>query len=130
MFHCWTEETLTADHGVMFLRTIKAEFGDDLVILLEQAPYFYAKDGWELVSEEGETEWVDETSVECVVGDKLRLWYFPSHAPELNPVEAWWNELDAWFNFRLIENLEQLQRLLKRGLDEVSPPDIRNYLGI
>ena len=87
-FHCWTEETLPADHGVMFLRTINVEFSDDLVILLEQPPYFYAKDVWELVSEGGETELVDETSIESVVDDRLRPWYFPAHAPELNPVEA------------------------------------------
>lgn len=129
-FHCWTEETLTADHGVMFLRALHEEFGDDLVILLDRAPYFFAKDLWEFVSGDRETEWVEETSVECVVGDVLRLWYFPSHAPELNPVEAWWNELEAWFNYRLVEDLDQLQELLKRGFTEISPPNFRKYMGI
>jgi hypothetical protein len=96
-FHCWTEENLTAQHGIRFLGALLDEFGEKLVILLDQASYFYAKDLWEFVSEERSTEYVDDTSVERVQREKLQVWYFPAHLPELNPVEGYWNKLNDWF---------------------------------
>lgn len=129
-FHCWTEENLTAEHGVRFLHALKQEFGDGLVVMLDRAPYFYAKDIWKFVSGEEHTEQVDDTSVECVVGKHLDVWYFPSHAPELNPVESWWNLLEEWFNYRLIDDLQQLQALLRQCFNEIDPPDIQSYMGL
>lgn len=129
-FHCWTEENLTADHGVMFLRTLKAEFGDDLVVLLDRARYFYATDVWKFVSGEEHTEEVEDTAVECVTGKHLDVWYFPAHAPELNPVELWWNRLEEWFNYRLIDDLQELQTALRQCFGEIEPPDIQSYMGL
>jgi len=126
--HFWTEEYLTADHGIRLLRALRAEFGAKLVIFLDQAPYFYAKDLWEFVSEKRSTECVDDTSVECVQNDALQVWYFPAHLPELNPVEGCWKQLNNWFKYRLIEDLDELKSTLVTALNEIPVPDIFDYL--
>lgn len=127
-FYLWTEDTLTAEHGIALLRTLQEEFGERLVVLVDRAPYFYAKDLWEFVGGERTTEFVDKTAVERVVGDSLQIWYFPPHAPELNPVEECWNQLEAWFNYRLVRSLDQLKSLLNTAFPTISPPKISNYL--
>jgi hypothetical protein len=127
-FFTWSEETLTAEHGIALLRALQAEFGDNIVVLVDRAPYFYAKDLWEFVSGEPSTEYVGDSSVERVVGDSIEVWYFPAHAPELNPVEGCWNQLEAWFNFRLVRDLDQLKTLLKTVFSTINPPKISNYL--
>jgi transposase len=127
-FYMWSEEKLTADHGITFLRALEAEFDGNIVVLLDQAPYFYAKDLWEHVSGKRTTEFVDETSVERVVGETLQVWYFPPHSPELNPVEQCWNQLDAWFNLKLVRSLEDLKTMLQTGFKTISPPKFSNYL--
>ena len=120
-FYMWSEEKLTADHGITFLRSLEEEFGDNIVVLLDRASYFYAKDLWEYVSGERGTEFVDDTSVERVVGDSLRVWYFPPHSPELNPVENCWNQLDAWFNYKLVRGLDDLKTKLRKSFQTISP---------
>ena len=127
-FYTWSEEKLTADHGIAFLRALLDEFGENIVVLLDRAPYFYARDLWEFVSGKRSTEFVDETSVERVVGDTIQVWYFPSHAPELNPVEGCWNQLESWFNYRLVEDLDELKRMLREALPTIDTPIISNYL--
>ena len=49
-FYCWTEESLTADHGIQLLEALVEEFGEDLVAFLDRARHFYAKDLWEYMS--------------------------------------------------------------------------------
>lgn len=82
-----TEEYLTADHAIQLVEALKREFGEKLIIMLDQAPYFYAKDLWESVSGKRSLDTVDDSSIECADGDDLKIWYLPSHLPELNPVE-------------------------------------------
>ena len=65
-FYCWTEESLTADHGVQLLEALVEEFGEDLVVFLDRARYFYAKDLWEHVSRKRETETVGDRSESVV----------------------------------------------------------------
>ena len=60
-FFCWTEENLTADHGIRLLEALKQQFGEELVVFLDRASYFYAKDLWEHVSGEEETETVSDS---------------------------------------------------------------------
>jgi len=126
--HFWTEENLSADHGIRLLRALQAEFGKKLVVFLDQASYFYAKDLWEFVSGKRSTECVDDTSVECVQSETLQVWYFPAHLPELNPVEGCWKQLNNWFKYRLIEDLNELKATLATALNEIPVPDIFNYL--
>lgn len=127
-FYTWSEETLTAAHGISLLRALEDEFGENSVVLLDRASYFYAKDLWEFVSGDRETEFIGDTTVERVVGDSLQVWYFPSHAPELNPVEGCWNQLESWFNYRLVRSLDQLKTLLKSAFTTIKPPKISNYI--
>lgn len=127
-FYCWTEENLTAAHGIRFLAGLKAEFGDKLIVLIDRAGYFYARDLWEFVSGERRTESIEETSVERVRNETLQAWYFPPRLPELNPVEQCWNQLDAWFNYRLIEDLLHLQEELRIAFGELDEPNLFNYL--
>lgn len=127
-FYTWSEERLTAAHGISLLRALQDEFGDKILVLLDQASYFYAKDLWEFVSGDRATEFVDDTAVERVAGESLQVWYFPSRAPELNPVEGCWDQLESWFNYRLVRNLDQLKTLLKTAFTTINPPSISNYL--
>lgn len=127
-FYCWTEENLTRLHGIQFLRALLEEFGTDLVVFLDRAGYFFAKDVREFVSGSTETETIGETSITCVRGDSLDLWYFPPKLPELNPVEECWNQLQEWFSNRFVADLEQLKRDLRAGVETISEPNIWNYL--
>lgn len=127
-FYTWSEERLTAAHGISLLRALQDEFGENIVVLLDRAPYFYARDLWEFVSDDRATEFIDDTGVERVVGESLQVWYFPSHAPELNPVEGCWDQLESWFNYRLVRDLDQLKTLLKTAFSTINPPTISNYL--
>jgi hypothetical protein len=127
-FYTWSEETLTAAHGIQLLQAIHEEFGEKVIVLLDRAPYFYAKDLWEFVGGDRATETIGDTSVERVIGETLCVWYFPPHAPQLNPVEGCWNQLESWFNFRLVQSLDHLKSLLTTAFDTINSPNISNYL--
>lgn len=127
-FYCWTEENLTRRHGIQFLRALLERFGENLVVFLDRAGYFFAKDVREFVSGSTDTETIDDTSILCVHGDSLDLWYFPPKLPELNAVEGCWNQLQEWFNNRFVADLEQLKRDLRIGVKTISEPNIWNYL--
>ena len=127
-FYCWTEDNLSRFHGIQFLKALLDEFGDNLVVFLDRAGYFYARDVWEFVSGTRETTTIDDTSITCVDGEKLDLWYFPPKLPELNPVEGCWNQLQEWFSNRFVKDLHQLKRELVRGVKEINVPNIWNYL--
>ena len=45
-------------NGIRLLEALKEEFGEELVVFLDRAGYFYARDLWEFVSGERETETV------------------------------------------------------------------------
>jgi hypothetical protein len=127
-FYFWTEENLTRFHGIRLLEALKERFGDELVVFLDRAGYFYARDLWEYVSGERATETVGDGSVACVQGEGLEVWYFPSKLPELNPVEGCWDQLNEWFKHRLIPDLDTLKQRLTRGVPQISEPNIWNYL--
>lgn len=127
-FYCWTEDNLTRHHGIQFLEALLDEFGEDLVVFLDRAGYFFANDVREFVSGSTETDTVGDTSITCVYGDKLDIWYFPPKLPELNPVEGCWNQLQEWFSNRFVKDLAQLKRNLVEGVEAISVPNIWNYL--
>jgi transposase len=127
-FYCWTEETLTRYHGIRLLEALQEEFGEELVVFLDRAGYFYARDLWEYVSGERTTDTVGDSSVSCVCGNELDVWYFPPKLPELNPVEGCWNQLYEWFKHRLIPDLPTLKKFILRGIDAIDEPNIWNYL--
>ena len=127
-FYCWTEENLTRKHGIRLLDALTERFGEELVVFLDRAGYFYARDVWEHVSGKRETEPVCDSSVSCVRGDKFEAWYFPSKLPELNPVEGCWNQLQEWFKHRLIPDIPTLKDYISRGVDTINEPNIWTYL--
>lgn len=127
-FEVWTEENLTADHGVRLLDALVDRFGEELVVFLDRASYFYATDVWGFVSDTEETEFVGDTSVERVRGEKLTVWYFPPRLPELNPVEHCWKQVGTWYKYRLIEDLKELKQSLSRALSQIDEPNLFNYL--
>ena len=127
-FYCWTEENLNRFHGIRLLEALTDEFGEELVVFLDRAGYFYAKDLWEHVSGERETDTVGDSSVSCVQGDGLEVWYFPSKLPELNPVEGCWDQLQEWFKYRLIPDLSTLKDCMSRGLSTINEPNVWTYL--
>lgn len=43
-FYCWTEENLTRFHGIQLVEALTDKSGEELVVFLERASYFYARD--------------------------------------------------------------------------------------
>ncbi len=117
-FCCWTEENLNRFHGIRLLEALQDEFGEELVVFLDQASYFYLRDFLEHASGERETETVGGSSVSLVRGDDLEVWYFPPKLPKLNAVEGCWDQLKEWFKYRLVPNLSTLKNYLRRGLSK------------
>ena len=127
-FYCWTEDSLKTQHGLWLLDSLQEEFGEELIVFLDRASYFYIRDLWEYVSGGRAIETVGDSSVACVRGDELTVWYFPPKLPELNPLEGCWDHLQEWFKHRLIPDLSTLNQQLQRGLPTVDEPNIWNYL--
>jgi len=127
-FYCWTEENLTRHHGIRFLKALREEFGDNLVIFLDRAGYFFAHDVREFISDSTELERIGETAINCVRGESLELWYFPPKLPELNAVEGCWDQMQQWFAGRFVEDLSQLKQELATVISEITVPNIWNYL--
>ena len=125
---CWTEESLTRCHGICLLEALQDEFGEELVVFLDRAGYFYPRDLWKFMSGERETETVGDSSVSCVCGEDLDVWYFSSKHPELNPVKGCWNQLYEWFEHRLIPDLSTLKASILEGIDTIDETNIWNYL--
>lgn len=127
-FFCWTEENLDRFYGIEFLKALLCEFGEDLVVILDRAGYFFANDVRRFVSGSKELETVDDTSIQCVSGEQLELWYFPPKLPELNPVEQCWNQLHEWFSNLFVSDLDELKHYLSKGVKQISIPNLWNYL--
>ncbi|WP_366955432.1 transposase, partial [Pseudomonas aeruginosa] len=56
------------------------------------------------------------------------VWYFPSHLPELNPVENCWNQFKNWYKYRFIETLDELTATLPDAFQSISEPDLLDYI--
>ena len=65
--------SFTGEVTIHFLQHLQAEFGEKLVVLLDQATYFTAGAVKDFVAEE-----------------LIELVYFPTGSPELNPTEEYW----------------------------------------
>lgn len=123
-----TEEYLTAEHSIELLQALVEEFGEKLIVFLDRAPYFYAKDLWEFVGDERSVEYIEDTSVACVRGETLQVWYFPPRLPELNPVEQCWNQFKSWYRYRFIKDLPALKRSLSSAFASINEPNLLNYI--
>jgi hypothetical protein len=122
--YCWTEENLPRQHGIRFLKALREEFGENLVIFLDRAGYFFANDVREFVGDSTKLEQIEETAIDRVRGESLELWYFPPNLPELNAVEGCWDQIQQWFTGRFIEDLSQLKQDLATALSEITIPNV------
>jgi hypothetical protein len=92
------EEYVTAEHAEHFILVLCTEFKDDLLIVLDVAPYFQAS--------------------------TVTL---PAYSPELNPVEECWRQLQAALSNRFFEPLGDLTTAIDTALDQLSVPEVSNY---
>ncbi|WP_139043036.1 IS630 family transposase [Halorubrum tropicale] len=103
-------EYITADHAKHFILALCKEFEDDLIVVLDGAPYFQASAVTDLASR-----------------DDLAFVTLPSYSPELNPVEECWRQLQAALSNRFFDSLDELTTAIDSALDQISIPKVSNY---
>jgi transposase len=103
-------EYVTADHAKHFILALCEEFEDDLIVVLDGAPYFQASAVTALAAR-----------------DDLAFVTFPPYSPELNPVEECWRQLQTALSNRFFESLDELTTAIDAALDQLSLPDMSNY---
>ena len=110
LFSVRLKEYQTADHAKHFILALCEEFEDDLIIVLDGAPYFQASAVTDLAAR-----------------DDLAFVTLPSYSPELNPVEECWRQLQAALSNRFFDSLDELTAAIDTALDQLSIPDVSNY---
>jgi hypothetical protein len=103
-------EYVTADHAKHFIVVLCNEFEDDLIVVLDGAPYFQASAVTDLAAR-----------------DDLAFVTLPSYSPELNPVEECWRQLQAALSNRFFDSLDELTTAIDTALDQLSVPKMSNY---
>jgi hypothetical protein len=103
-------EYVTADHAKHFIVALCNEFEDDLIVVLDGAPYFQASAVTDLAAR-----------------DDLAFVTLPSYSPELNPVEECWRQLQAALSNRFFDSLDELTTAIDTALDQLSVPKMSNY---
>jgi transposase len=110
-FISFVEGSFTGKVAAHFLRALQQEFGEKLVIVLDNAPYFIAKHLKKQAAKAG-----------------LLLEYLPSYAPEMNPLEQCWRQLNDGRANRLYLTLPELKTYLTSKLPTLDSPEIYEYL--
>ena len=110
-FISFVEGSFTGKVAAHFLRALQQEFGEKLVIVLDNAPYFIAKHLKKQAAKAG-----------------LLLEYLPSYAPEMNPLEQCWRQLNDGRANRLYLTLPELKTYLTSKLSTLDSPEIYEYL--
>ena len=104
------EEYVTAEHAKHFILALCEEFQEDLIVVLDGAPYFRAS-----------------VVTDLAARDDLALVRLPAYSPELNPVEECWRQLKDALGNRFFGSHDDLNTALDTALDQVSIPDVSNY---
>lgn len=92
---------------IRFLEHLQTEFGEKLVVLLDQSTYFTA------------------TAVKHFVADEpIELVDFPTGSPELNPTEEYWRQLKFGLGNRYFGNCAEIRSAVWTALESISPPGI------
>jgi len=86
------------------------EFEDDLIVVLDDAPYFQASAVTNLAAR-----------------DDLAFVTLPLYSPELNPVEECWRHIQAALSNRFFDSLNELTRAIDTALDLASIQKVNNY---
>jgi transposase len=103
-------EYVTAKHAKHVILALCKEFNDDLIVVLDGAPYFQASAVTDLVAR-----------------DDLAFVTLPSYSPELNPVEECWRQLQAALSNRFFDSLDNLTTAIDTAVDQLSVPNVSNY---
>jgi transposase len=104
------EEYVTADHAKHFILALCEEFENDLLVVLDGAPYFQASAVTDLAAR-----------------DDLAFVTLPSYSPELNPVEECWRQLQNALSNRFLDSLDELTTAIDTALDQLSLPEVSIY---
>ena len=110
-FVALTPNRFNAEVAKHFLRAIQHEFGEKLVVVLDNASYFIAN-----------------TLKKQASADGLLLEFLPSHSPELNPLENCWRQLREGRANRLFQTVEEVHEYLLAALPTLTSPRIYEYL--
>ena len=102
-------EYVTADHAKHFILALCKEFEDDLIVVLDGAPYFQAS-----------------AVTGRQVRDGLAFVTLPAYSPELNPVEECWRQLQDALSNRFFDSLDELTTAIDTALDQLSLPKVSN----
>jgi transposase len=101
---------VTAEHAKHFILALCDEFEDDLLVVLDGAPYFQASAVTDLAAR-----------------DDLAFVTLPSYLPELNPVEECWRQLQAALSNRFFDSLDELTTAIDAAIEQFSVPNVSNY---
>lgn len=103
--------SFTGEVTIRFLEHLQAEFGEKLIVLLDQATYFTAK------------------AVKHFVADEpIELVYFPTGSPDLNPTEEYWRQLKQALGNRYFATPDEIRSAIWSALETISPPAVYQYL--
>lgn len=91
--------SFTGEVTIRFLEHLQAEFGEKLVVLLDQATYFTAEEPIELV-------------------------YFPTGSPDLNPTEEYWKRLKQALGNCYFGTLSEIRTAIWSALETIDPPGV------
>jgi len=103
-------EYVTAEHAKHFILALCEEFEDDLIVVLDGAPYFQASAVTDLAAR-----------------DDLAFVTLPAYSPELNPVEECWRQLQNALSNRFFDSLTELTTAIDDALKHLSTPKVSNY---
>jgi len=103
-------EYVTAKHARHFILASCKRFDEELIVVLDEAPYFQAS---------AVTDLADRDDLACVT--------LPSYSPELNPVGECWRQLQASLSNRFFDSLDELTTATDTALDQLSIPKMSNY---
>jgi len=103
------EEYVTADHAEHFILALCNELEDDLLVVLDGAPYFQAS-----------------AVTDPEARDGLAFVTLLSYSPELNPAEEFWRQLQSALSNRF-DSLTELTTAIDTALNQLSIPKVSNY---
>jgi transposase len=104
------EEYVTAEHAKHFILALCEEFQEDLIVVLDGAPYFRASAVTDLAAR-----------------DDLDFVRLPAYSPDLNPVEECWKQLKQALGNRFFDSLTDLHTAIDTALEQISVPTVSNY---
>jgi transposase len=109
-FFTEVSDRFTSDVTVHFLRALQDEFGEKLHIVLDNTPYFASNQVKEFIKD-----------------SQLKVTYFPTGSPDLNPVEECWRQLKRSLGNRFFQDLDELRADAIEALRSISAPRLYGY---